>query len=49
MKDNPYVGPRPYTRADRDRFYGRRRRSSADGADGASVTVIIGAKVAFLC
>ncbi len=27
MKDNPYVGPRPYTRADRDRFYGRSRES----------------------
>ncbi|MFP4394569.1 MAG: hypothetical protein ACLFTI_04820 [Anaerolineales bacterium] len=27
MKDNPYVGPRPYTRADRDRFYGRNRES----------------------
>ena len=47
MKDNPYVGPRPYTRADCDRFYGRSRRSSADGADGAGVAVITGAKVAF--
>ena len=39
----------PYTRADRDQFYGRRRRSSTDGADGAGVTVITEAKVAFLC
>lgn len=27
MQNNPYVGPRPYTRADRDNFYGRNREA----------------------
>ncbi len=27
MQNNPYVGPRPYTHADRDNFYGRNREA----------------------
>ena len=27
MKDNPYVGPRPYERNDRHNFYGRDREA----------------------
>ncbi len=27
MKDNPYVGPRPYEREDRQNFFGRRRET----------------------
>ncbi len=27
MKNNPYVGPRPYERIDQDNFYGRKRES----------------------
>ena len=27
MKNNPYVGPRPYKRTDRDNFYGRNRQA----------------------
>ena len=27
MKNNPYVGPRPYSRVDRDNFYGRNREA----------------------
>ncbi|MBN2006990.1 MAG: hypothetical protein JXA21_26810 [Anaerolineae bacterium] len=27
MQNNPYVGPRPYTRADRNNFYGRNREA----------------------
>ena len=27
MQNNPYVGPRPYTRADRERFFGRNREA----------------------
>jgi hypothetical protein len=27
MKNNPYVGPRPYTREDRGNFYGRNREA----------------------
>ena len=27
MKNNPYVGPRPFERADRDKFYGRTRET----------------------
>jgi hypothetical protein len=27
MKDNPYVGPRPYERPDRHNFFGRDREA----------------------
>ncbi len=27
MKNNPYIGPRPYERSDADKFYGRRREA----------------------
>ena len=27
MKNNPYVGPRPYERVDQGNFYGRKREA----------------------
>src|SRR5512143_994922 len=27
MKNNPYIGPRPFERSDRDRFFGRAREA----------------------